>query len=387
MNDDEKDNILEDVYYEQGYQFGIKKIYELLKQTYPIAKISFRYVKGWLEKQPSYQINQLQRQTKHIKPIISKRKLNLIQMDLIDYSQNTAPNGYKYIMNIIDVYSRYSWLIILKNKQADTITRKFKEWYESVIIEAIDNLHPIKILQTDDGGEFKGLSEFLKSKSIKHIISTSPQSQSIVERCNQTVRRLLGKLISIKTGSVKWSLIPIVNKNYNSSYHSTIYMTPLEKYTLSNEELKDDLHQEQLIDSEKKLLKRNEPILNSNIDLEPDDWVRIKRLKKNPLDKTKGYNNFSEEIYFVVRKIKSRKIGINDRYKLKNKQGNIFKKTYYRDDLLKISKDTDTNNNRINSVNEPILIEHNNTKHQVNTLVSSSPPRRSKRTSKPIRYI
>ena len=58
-----KDELIHKYYYDRGYQFGIKKLYEILKAEEPEYKISYRYVKGWLEKQTLYQQNQLTRQT------------------------------------------------------------------------------------------------------------------------------------------------------------------------------------------------------------------------------------------------------------------------------------------------------------------------------------
>ena len=337
LSNPKNDELLNKIYFINGYQVGIKKLFEYMKSNFPDSKISYRYIKHWLSLQPVYQINQLQRQTKHIIPIRSNRKLSNIQIDLIDFSQNTAPNQYKYIMNIIDIHSRYLWLIPLKQKDSVLVLEAFRKWYN----ENNNDDHPFRVIQTDGGGEFVLLRDYLEELNIKHLQSTNPQSQSIVERANQTIRRILGKNVSL-TGKSRFTILQNAADVYNNTYHSTLYMTPNEKYNLSDEDIKKDLHEENKIDSKNIFKKRLDkiPISNINKDLEADDWVRIKRLKKSSLDKTKGFNNWSQEIYVIVRKIRSRNAALLPRYKVKNINGNELSQGYYRDDLLKISKDT-----------------------------------------------
>jgi hypothetical protein len=156
----------------------LKSIFELLREKEPEAKISYRYVANWLKQQPSYQINQLTRQTKHIKPITAKRKFALVQFDLIDYSQNTAPNSYKYLLTIIDVWSRYAWLIPLKNKKSQTLVPIFEEWLN----ENKDELNTYRVFMSDQGGEWSKLKPLFEKFDIKYTQNSIPQSNGIIER-------------------------------------------------------------------------------------------------------------------------------------------------------------------------------------------------------------
>ena len=81
-----------------------------------------------LKQYPSHHINQLTGQSKHIKPITAKRKRALVKFDLFNDAQNTAPNGFKYLLKTIDVWRRYSWLILLKNPTSKPLVLAFKEW-------------------------------------------------------------------------------------------------------------------------------------------------------------------------------------------------------------------------------------------------------------------
>lgn len=345
--DTDKDEVIHKYYYERGYQVGIKKLYEVLKREQAEYKISYRYVKSWLDKQVPYQINQLTRQTVHIKPIQSKRKLALIQIDLLDYSQNAAPNSYKYILNIIDVWSRKCWLIRLKNKKASTIKDELEIW----MTDNYDEDNPYRVLQSDDGGEFKDLSPLFEKYNIRHSISSRPQANGIVERCNQTIRRLLAKNVIQKNANSRWGLVDLVEKNYNNTYHSGIKSTPNERFNLKSKKALEKIAKEDNKIASKVITKRN-PVINSSIELEPNDWVRIKRVKKNPLDKTKGFNNWSADIYAVNRTVRAIKRGMQGRYELRRLDGSVLRKRFYRDDLLKISNSTTGDNQLLGTVDD-----------------------------------
>jgi len=338
VTEQEKDQLLNSYYNTRGYQVGIRRLYELLKEKEPDAAISHRYVSNWLKTQPNYQINQLTRQTKHIRPISSKRKFALVQFDLIDYSQNTAPNSYKYLLTIIDVWSRYAWLIPLKNKQAGTIEKAFEAWLDENKTEEF----PFQLFMSDQGGEWSKLSSLFEKKNIKYTQNTIPQSNSVVERLNQTIRRLLAKNVILKNPNSRWGLVPMVMKNYNDLFHSSIKMSPRDKFNLKNKKLVKQLDKEQQARDAQIVNERlyAQPISNSNSTLETGDLVRVKKLKKSALDKTKGFNNWSLEIYTVVRKIRALKLTTQPRFKIKDEQGLVLKKNFYRDQLLKIAKTT-----------------------------------------------
>ncbi len=122
-------------------------------------------------------------------------------------------------------------------------------------------------------------------------------------------------------------------------------MSPKEKFNLKNRKLIKQLDKEekQRVKSTLKKRLKNDPISNINEDLEVGDQVRIKKLKKSALDKTKGFSNWSVDVYEVVRQIRALKASTQPRFEIKNKEGSILKKRFYRDDLLKISETTNVN--------------------------------------------
>jgi len=114
----------------------------------------------------------------------------LIHADLVG-PINHSIYGHKYILTILDDFTRYNWVIFLNNK-GETFNQ-FSIWYTQ--IRNIFNTR-ITYLKTDNGTEFLSnqFNEFCKSLGITHLLSTpyTPQQNGRVERLN-------GVLISTAT--------------------------------------------------------------------------------------------------------------------------------------------------------------------------------------------
>ena len=71
----------------------------------------------------STRVEQQQTSVKHerkrkLGKIVAYRPLSLIQMDIFDLAKyNTANKGYKYMLCIIDVFTRKVWLYKMKKKR------------------------------------------------------------------------------------------------------------------------------------------------------------------------------------------------------------------------------------------------------------------------------
>ena len=88
---------------------------------------------------------------------------------------------------MVDHFTKYRWIVPLKDKKAENILIAFKKRFFT---------HNVPLsLQTDNGTEFKNsvLTEFCKQKKIKQIFGTpyNPQHQGAVEVFNRTVKDFL----------------------------------------------------------------------------------------------------------------------------------------------------------------------------------------------------
>jgi flagellar hook-basal body complex protein FliE len=233
-------------------------------------------------------------------------------MDLVDMS-NLKDDEYKFILTIIDVFSKYAWAIPLKNKKASTVLTAFKDIIED------SGRYPYKIW-ADQGSEFynKNFEEFLNEMGIE-IYSTYGNSHcAVIERFNRTLKTNMWKQFTEKQ-SEKWvELLPELLDEYNNKTHSTIKMTPTEASTKKKEkELKDVVD---TADKPKKKIKSKFKV---------GDTVRISRIKKHF---EKGYTiNWSSEIFTISTVQNTEPIT----YKIKDLHDEIIEGSFYEQELQK----------------------------------------------------
>ena len=106
--------------------------------------------------------------------------------NLVDVSRISPYNkGFKYLLTCIDVLSRYSWVIPLKDKTRKTLVAAFATIFES-------GQRPVH-LQTDKGTEFTNrvFQKFLRENDV-HFFTTQNVLQDLVESYNITPHRTIG---------------------------------------------------------------------------------------------------------------------------------------------------------------------------------------------------
>ena len=154
--------------------------------------------------------------------------------DLLDMNDYGSKNnkGYRYILVVIDNFSKFGWTIRLENKFSQSITDAFSEIIKS------SNRKP-NLLETDDGKEYvnKIFNEFLNNNKIKRYSRYTDKGAVFAERCKKTVRNLLKKPVFEK-GNADWlsELSSVVNK-YNNTIHNSIKMTPSQASKKVNEKI------------------------------------------------------------------------------------------------------------------------------------------------------
>nr|GEW82619.1 hypothetical protein [Tanacetum cinerariifolium] len=115
-----------------------------------------------------------------------KGRLILLHIDLCGPIRVASINGKKYILVIVDDYSRYTWTLFLHSK--DETPEVLKDFLTMIQ----RNLQALVItVRTDRGTEFlnKTLNAFFKEDGIKHQTSTgrTPEQNGVVERRNHTL--------------------------------------------------------------------------------------------------------------------------------------------------------------------------------------------------------
>ena len=128
--------------------------------------------------------------------------------------------GYKFLLTCIDVFSKFSWVVLLKNKTGESLVNGFQ------II--LDTGRSPKKLQTDKGTEFlnRNFQSFLKEKNIHFFNTNSELKASAVERFNRTLKTRMWKYFTAKNTCVYIDILQDVVQGYDNSYHRSIGQTP-----------------------------------------------------------------------------------------------------------------------------------------------------------------
>ncbi|GJR15574.1 retrovirus-related pol polyprotein from transposon TNT 1-94 [Tanacetum coccineum] len=116
----------------------------------------------------------------------NQEKLYLLHMDLCGPMRVASINGKRYILVIVDDYSRFTWVRFLRTKDEAP----------EAIIKCIKNIQvrlnaTVRNVRTDNGTEFvnQTLREFYENVGISHqtSVARTPQQNGVVERRNRTL--------------------------------------------------------------------------------------------------------------------------------------------------------------------------------------------------------
>ena len=130
--------------------------------------------------------------------------------------------GFKYILTVIDVFSKYAWAVPIKDKSAASVTKTF----EKVISDRIP-----KKLWVDEGKEFYNATfkKLLDKHKIDMYSSFNEGKAVVIERFNRTLKISCGNiLLQINVTRFYLDASDQMVKNYNDNVHSTIKMKPKE---------------------------------------------------------------------------------------------------------------------------------------------------------------
>lgn len=148
------------------------------------------------------------------------------QIDLVEMIPYAKQNkNFKYILTIIDIFSKYSWAITVKTKSSKDVTR--------AMCKIIESGNVPKNIQSDKGKEFynSDFKQLMNRHNINLYSSHSILKASIVERFNRTLKTKMWKQLHLN-GSYKWiDILPELIDTYNNTKHSTIRMTPKRAHT------------------------------------------------------------------------------------------------------------------------------------------------------------
>ena len=187
--------------------------------------------------------------------------------------------GIKYLLCAIDLFSKYAWVIPLKDKRGIRIANVFQKIVPK-------RREPNKIW-VDQGGEFYNnlFKSFLKIDNIEMYSTYNAGKSVVAERFIRTLKNKIFKHMIAISKNVYFDVLDDIVDKYNNTVHRTIKMKPID--------VTDDSYAEYNEDFNKKDPK-----------FKVGDHVRISKYEN--IFAKRYTPNWSEEA-FVVSKIKNLK--------------------------------------------------------------------------------
>ena len=237
-----------------------------------------------------------------------------------------ANDGYKYILAVIDTFTRYVQMLPLKKKDAKTIAHGMEQLFNS---------ERPKYLRIDGGGEFVNniFINMCKRFQIKLYIAMEPIKCAYIERFNRTLKRILVQIMDYNK-SIKWKdHLETAHEIYRNRKHSALGMTPEEALEPENQL---EIYQKNLKKYIKfdriKTLKNRKPSK-----FKKGQFVKIFK-KKNIF--TRGFNKNVTREYFEIYHV-DRRLS-KDRYYLKDFNGDKVLGSFYQEYLIPFYPDNNS---------------------------------------------
>ena len=236
--------------------------------------------------------------------------------DLVDMQKLSKWNrGYKYLLMVLDLFSKYGWIVPLKTKTGLEVAKAF----ESLLVK-----NKPKMLWVDKGKEYynKNVLDLLAKDNIKVYSTENEEKSSVCERWNRTIKDKMYKRFTMQNNTVYVDILPKILASYNNSRHRSIGMTPIqarkpENYGKVYFNLYGDLARD-----------------NRKPEFRVGDRVRISKYKRVTFDK--GYTpNWTEEVFIIDEIRFTNPIT----YKIKDLNGEVIKGTFYREELQKTDQE------------------------------------------------
>ena len=291
---EECENDLKENYTTPGHPIafsGINNIYEYYKGLLNKTKI-----KELLSAIESYTLHKEFHKGQR-NPSYSHFKRNQFQMDLVDIQELSPFNdNIRYLLAVIDTFTRFAWVRLLKDKRGETVLQAFK----SIILTARDKPRSIVC---DRGAEFQNklFLNYCNTNGIKLYTPDSSIHAAYIERFNRSLQSLIYKYMKEnetyrfidklnEDGTVTNVFHNLMN-TYNNRKHRMIGTTP----SIAENDESVHLHMRLTMSKYYEKVKRKQKIFNLG------DTVRISKQKGKF---SRGYKQQAQDEIFKIYEIK-----------------------------------------------------------------------------------
>ena len=168
---------------------GPKKLYKTLKQNK--QPVTHTKVKQWLQDQDAFSLLQPVKYKFKRQRVITRGIDDMWDVDLADMTNIIDYNdGYKFLLIVIDVFSKYLWVQPIPDKSHTSVIEAFKKIFQQT------SRRP-RTLRTDNGTEFKNrwFKQFMKKENVYAYTTKNEMKANFAERVIRTLKGMLYRYV------------------------------------------------------------------------------------------------------------------------------------------------------------------------------------------------
>lgn len=285
-------------------------------------KLTHSQIRTWIQTQEGYSKNkkvnrQFQRNRVVVGGVDDQWDADLASF--FSYAENN--DQVKYLLVVVDIFSRYAWVRTLENKFARNISAAF----EDILNEG---RKPDR-LRTDAATDFTSsvFQQMCKKNRVRHFTTHGEKQANYVERLIQTLKARIYKYMTQLNTPRYVDVLQDFVHSYNNAYHSGIQMEPAYVNSMNEKKLWWQMYLPDDFFTNTTPPKPKKVIYQFNV----EDTVRISYT-------ISGFNRrydqkWSSEIFKISERFNRYRIPI---YKLTDLNGEVLKGTFYESEMQKV---------------------------------------------------
>ena len=308
------DEYLTSIYYDPkqpASYAGPTKLYKVVKAAG--KKITLRQIREWLKGQETYTLHRQARRRFPRSRVIVGGLNSQADADLMDVGNLSKYNdGVKFVLVLIDIFSRFCWLEPLKSKQGVEVASAFKRIFDKGRI--------IGKIRSDRGTEFsnKIVDAYLRSQGVEHFVTNNEVKANYAERLIKTIKGRIFKYFTKKQTYHYVTHLQDFADSYNHTYHRSIKMKPVDV----NESNEGALWEQQYGMGSK------QPATAKPFKFAVGDTVRISYLRTTFMREYQ--EKWTDEIFTIKKRYRREGLPI---YELKDYQNEDVQGTFYEQEI------------------------------------------------------
>ena len=131
--------------------------------------------------------------------------------------------GFRFLVCVIDIFSKYSWVVLLKYKKDVSIVNAFQKILDD------SNRKPNKIW-VDKGSEFynRSVKSWLQDNDVVMYSAHNEGKSAVSERFIRTLKNTIYKYMTSVSKNVYIDKLDDMIDEFNNTHHRTIKMKPID---------------------------------------------------------------------------------------------------------------------------------------------------------------